>query len=80
MTQFLIVAFIVAAAVAYSTWVLMPASWRRAAATHLARQASRAGIAPGHAIVLQARLERAGGCSECASCKGCAPPPPEPRA
>lgn len=79
MTQFLIVAFVVAAAVAYSTWVLMPASWRRAAAARLARQARRSGVAARHATVMQARLERAGGCSECASCKGCASPSPVPR-
>lgn len=72
MTQLLIAALIVAAALAYSAWVLMPASWRRAAAARLARRASRAGLAQESARAIQARLERAGGCSECASCKGCA--------
>lgn len=79
MTQFLIVALIVAAALVYSAWVLMPAAWRRAAAAHLARRAARAGVAPRRATVLQARLEGAGGCSECASCKACASSSPVPR-
>lgn len=79
MTQSLIAAFIVAAALAYSAWALMPASWRRAGAARLARRASRSGLAHEHARAIQARLERAGGCSECASCKGCASPPPPAR-
>lgn len=72
MAQFLIAAFIVAAALAYGAWVLMPASWRRAGAARLARRAARAGLAQERARAIQAGLERAGGCSECASCKGCA--------
>ncbi len=79
MTQFVIVALIVAAALAYSAWVLMPASWRAAGAARLARGAARSGVAPQQALALQARLERAGGCSECASCKGCASRPPADR-
>jgi hypothetical protein len=79
MTQLLIAAFMVAAALAYSAWVLMPASWRRGAAARLARRAADAGLAQEHARAIQARLERAGGCSECASCKGCASSSPRPR-
>ena len=79
MTQLLIAAFIVAAALAYSAWVLMPASWRRACAARLARRAARSGLAQEQALAMQARLERAGACSECASCKGCAGAPPAPR-
>lgn len=76
MTELLIVAFLVAAATAYSAWAFMPASWRRAGAARLARRAARAGVAPERTLVLQARLERAGGCSDCGSCKGCASSPP----
>jgi CBS domain containing-hemolysin-like protein len=72
MAQFLIAALIVAAALAYCAWVLMPASWRRAAAARVTRRAARAGLAQEHARAMQARLERAGACGECASCKGCA--------
>lgn len=79
MTELLIAAFIVVAALAYSAWVLMPASWRRAGAARLARRAARSGLAQEHARAIQARLERAGGCSECASCKGCASSPPPER-
>lgn len=79
MIQSLIAAFFVVAALAYSAWVLMPASWRRAAAARLARRAARAGLAKDQARAIQARLERAGGCSECASCKGCAGSPPPAR-
>lgn len=76
MTQLLIAALIVAAALAYSAWILMPASWRRAGASRLARRAAHAGLAQERARAIQARLERAGGCAECASCKGCGSPPP----
>ena len=79
MTQLLIVAFIVAAALAYSAWVLMPAAWRRAGAARLARGVARSGVAQERARALQARLERAGGCGDCASCKGCASPAPPSR-
>lgn len=79
MTQLLIAAFIVAAALAYSAWILMPASWRRVGAARLARRAARSGLAQEHARAMQARLEHAGGCSECASCKGCSSAPPPVR-
>jgi len=79
MAQLLIAAFIVAAAIGYSAWVLMPASWRRAGAARLARGAARSGVAQEHARALQTRLERAGGCSDCASCKGCARSAPATR-
>lgn len=72
MTQFVIAAFIVAAAIGYSAWLLMPASWRRAAAARLARGAARSGLGQERARALQERLGRTGGCSDCASCKGCA--------
>lgn len=72
MVQYLVVGMIVAAAVLYSAWTLMPAAWRRAGAAKLAARAARSGLAPQAARELQVRLERAGTCSECASCKGCA--------
>jgi hypothetical protein len=75
MTQYLLVGLIVAAAVLYSAWTFMPAAWRRACAARLAAQAARSGLAPAAATTLQLHLERAGGCSDCASCKGCAKPP-----
>ncbi|HWI80755.1 DUF6587 family protein [Ramlibacter sp.] len=74
MTQTIIVALIVAAAVLYTVWTLMPAGWRRAGAARLAQQAARSGMEAETAREWQVRLERAGGCSECASCKGCATP------
>jgi CBS domain containing-hemolysin-like protein len=79
MTQLLIAASIVAAALAYSAWVLMPAAWRRAAAARLARRAVRSGLALERVRALQTRLEGAGGCGECAKCKGCASPAPPVR-
>lgn len=72
MIQYLVVGLIVAAATLYSGWILMPASWRRAGAARLARQATRSGLGEQAVRGLQSRLERASGCSECASCKGCA--------
>ncbi|HEY0887297.1 MAG TPA: DUF6587 family protein [Ramlibacter sp.] len=79
MTQLLIAFFVVAAALAYSAWVLMPASWRRAGAARLARRAARSGLAQERARAIQVRLERAGGCGECSSCKGCASSQPPAR-
>ncbi|HKB52376.1 MAG TPA: DUF6587 family protein [Ramlibacter sp.] len=75
MAQYLIVAVIVAAAVCYSCWLLMPASWRRAGAAKLAARATRSGLNAQTASRLRTRLERAGACGDCASCKGCAPSP-----
>ena len=75
MTQLLIVAFVVAAATAYSAWILMPAG-----AAALARRAARAGVARDRTLALQSRLERAGGCSDCGSCRGCASSPAAPAA
>jgi hypothetical protein len=72
MVQYLIVGLVVAAAVLYSAWTLMPLSWRRAGAQRLAARARRSGLDAGAASQLQSRLERAGACSECSSCKGCA--------
>jgi hypothetical protein len=73
MIQYLIVSLIVVAAACYSAWVLMPASWRRAGAAKLAAGAAQSGMDAKAARELQLRLERASGCSDCASCKGCAP-------
>jgi hypothetical protein len=72
MTQYLIVGLIVAAAMLYSAWTFMPATWRRAGAARLAARATRSGLMAQAATTLQHRLERAGGCSDCSSCKGCA--------
>lgn len=72
MTQYLIVGMIVAAAVLYSAWTLMPSAWRRAGAARLAARAASSGMDTRTAAAIQLRLERAGGCSDCASCKACA--------
>lgn len=72
MLQTLIVALIVLAAALYTAWIVMPATWRRAAARRLARQASRSGLDQATARRLQLRLESTGTCGDCASCKGCA--------
>ena len=79
MVQYLIVGLIVAAAVCYSCWLLMPASWRRAGAARLAARAARNGLNAATAARLQVRLERAGACGDCASCKGCTPASSNPR-
>jgi alkylhydroperoxidase family enzyme len=73
MVQSVIVALIVAAAALYSVWLFLPAAWRRALAARVARQAGSAGLGSGQVQALQARLERAPGCGDCASCRGCAP-------
>ena len=73
MFQSVIVALIVAAAALYCLWLFLPAGWRRALAARLARQAGDAGLDSGKVQALQARLERAPGCGDCASCRGCAP-------
>ena len=73
MVQTLIVALIVAAAALYSVWLFLPAPWRRTLAARVARQAGHAGLDRGQVQALQARLERAPGCGDCASCRGCAP-------
>jgi len=75
MTQYLVIAAIVFWAVLYSAWSLMPAASRKAAATRLAAWAGRAGLGSERARTLQATLARSGGCSACASCKGCAKRP-----
>lgn len=74
MTQYLVIAVIVFWAVIYSAWSLMPAGMRRAAAARVAAWAGRAGLGRERASTLQATLARGGGCSACASCKGCAKP------
>jgi alkylhydroperoxidase family enzyme len=79
MTQYLIVGMIVAAAVLYSAWTLMPSAWRRAGAARLAARAANSGMDARTATAIQLRLERAGGCSDCASCKGCAKGTTPPR-
>jgi hypothetical protein len=71
MVQYLIVGLVVLLAALYSAWVLMPASWRRAGAAKLAARATCSGLDAQAARELQLRLERASGCSDCASCKGC---------
>lgn len=76
MMQYLIVGLIVLLAAMYSAWVLMPASWRRRGAAKVAAGATRSGLDGQVARGLQLRLERAGGCSDCASCKGCPPAQP----
>ena len=72
MIQYLIVGLLVAAAVVYSVWSLMPGAWRRVGAAKVAAQAARTGLDPHAARELQIRLERASGCGSCDSCKGCA--------
>jgi alkylhydroperoxidase family enzyme len=79
MTQYLIVGMIVAAAVLYSAWTLMPSAWRRAGAARLAARAANSGMDARTAAAIQLRLERTGGCSDCASCKGCAKGTTPPR-
>jgi hypothetical protein len=71
MIQYLIVGLLVAAAMLYSVWILMPAAWRRTSAARLAAQAARSGLDPHAARELQTRLERASSCGSCESCKGC---------
>lgn len=80
MTQYLVIAAIVLWAVLYSAWSLVPAAWRQAAAARLAAWAGRAGLGRERTRSLQATLARGGGCSACASCKGCAKPDAEPPA
>ena len=75
MIQSLIAGAIVIAALFYSAWVFMPAAWRRAGAARMAQQASRSGMQAQAARQLQARLEGASACGECAGCKGCGPAP-----
>ena len=72
MIQSFIVTLIVIAAAIYTAWIVMPASWRRAAAAGLAREASRSGLNQATARRIQLRLESTTACGECASCKGCA--------
>ncbi len=72
MLQYLIVGLIVAAAIAYSVWAVLPAGLRGTAAARLARLAMRSGVGEAGAQRLQSRLAKAGACSECAQCKGCA--------
>lgn len=79
MTQYLIVGMIVAAAVLYSVWTLMPAGWRRAGAARVAQRAANSGMDAHKAAAIQLRLEGAGGCSDCASCKACAKGATPPR-
>ena len=75
MLQYLIVGLIVGGALLYSVWALMPAAARRGGAARLARAARRSGLGEPGAQRLQAQLESAGSCSECARCKGCATGP-----
>ncbi|HET9643214.1 MAG TPA: DUF6587 family protein [Burkholderiaceae bacterium] len=70
MLQHLIVDLIVAAAALYSSWVLMPAGWRRKLAL---RFVESTGASPERARQLETALS-AGGCSECSSCNGCSAP------
>ena len=79
MLQYLIVAMIVGAALAYSAWALLPASLRGLAAARLARLAARSGMAETQAQRLQATLTSAGTCSECSQCKGCPTGKPQPQ-
>lgn len=72
MLQYLIVAMIVGAALAYSVWALLPAGLRGSAAARLAGWAARSGLAEPKAQRLQSTLAKAGTCSECSQCKGCA--------
>lgn len=70
----LLVGLIVATAVLYSGWSLLPAGLRRSAARRLGAQARRWGAGEAEAARLQAALSASGGCSDCSSCKGCAAP------
>jgi hypothetical protein len=72
MLQYLIVGLIVGAALAYSVWVILPATLRGAAAARMARWAMRSGVDESKARRLQTQLAKAGACSECSQCKGCA--------
>lgn len=71
MIQYLIVGVIVALACLSSAWMLMPSGWRRAAAAKLAVRAVRSGVHAHTVIRIQSRLEGAGSCSDCSSCRGC---------
>ena len=57
MLQYLIVALIVGAALAYSVWVLLPAGVRGAAAVRLAGWAGRSGMGEKTAQRLQSTLD-----------------------
>lgn len=77
MLQSVIVALIVGVAVVYSAWVLLPATVRATGAARLARWAAHFGVGASQAQRLQSTLTRAGSCSECARCKGCASAEPQ---
>ncbi|HMA10190.1 MAG TPA: DUF6587 family protein [Ramlibacter sp.] len=78
MLQYLIVALVVGAALAYSVWVFLPAGVRGSAAVWLAGWAARSGMGEKKAQRLLSTLATAGSCSECAQCKGCATGKPQP--
>jgi hypothetical protein len=71
MSQYLIIGAAVLWALLYSAWALMPGAWRRYCAARVAGWARRLGAGEQRADVLQARLVRPTGCSECSSCAGC---------
>jgi hypothetical protein len=59
------VACIVLACVAYSSWTLMPAAWRRVLASHLIR---RRVLAKSSVLQRAAKPASAGACGGCDSC------------
>lgn len=72
MTQYLIIAAVVAWAATYSVWALMPAASRRALAVRIAQWARRRGLAEPASRALQDRLGKSAACGECDKCGGCA--------
>lgn len=71
--QAAIVAVIVAVAVAYATWKLMPRAVRVRLATGLVGWARRRGRLDDDAAARLARRMTAGGCGSCDSCGTCSP-------
>ena len=71
--QHWIVGIVVAWAVAYSGWALLPAGLRRRAASRLSGRIARWGVSAARAQRVERALSSSGGCSTCADCAGCAP-------
>ena len=72
--QLLIVAAIVAVALVYAVWKLMPAALRRALAPRAAALAQRLGASDANARRVEAKLTTGGACGSCDTCKACATP------
>lgn len=74
MWQTLLVGLIVAVAVLFAGWHLMPASCRSQLARTLARRSRQAGLLDAtQADRLQQQLARRPGCGSCEGCQGCGP-------